>query len=158
MSGLEGRLDEHQTAMDEMAAKVEAVDETALDELREKLSSAVGEAMLVRIEMERLDKNVGEKLDGLVVRVTDVETQLADQTMDVSTAVQLERLEELERAVAEIDPTTFVKKSELDGGRGARADRGNGSHRTGDFSPPGDAVEHDLDQMERILNPPLHAE
>jgi hypothetical protein len=148
VSGIEGRIEELHTGLEEMAAKVEAVDETALDELKEKLSSAVGEAMLVRIEMERLDKAVGEKLDGITVRVTDVETQLADQTMDVSTAVQLERLEELERAVAEIDPTTFVKKSELD-------ERGG---RTRGFEPPNDADDHDLDQMARILNPPLHAE
>lgn len=29
--------------------------------------------------------------------------------MDVSTAVQLDRLEEIERALAEIDPTQFVR-------------------------------------------------
>jgi hypothetical protein len=68
---------------------------------------------LVRIEMERLDTAVTERLDAVALRVTDVETQLVDATADVSTAVQLERLEELERAVIEIDPTKFVTRSEF---------------------------------------------
>jgi hypothetical protein len=44
------------------------------------------------------------------VRMTEVETTLQDQVMDVSTAVQLDRLEEIERTLAELDPTQFVRK------------------------------------------------
>ena len=146
MSGIEGEVAATKESIDALTAKVEAVDETALDELKEKLSSAVGEAMLVRIEMERLDKATAEKFDGLTVRVTDVETQLADATMDVSTAVQLERLEELERAVQELDPTQFVKKADLGTSNG---------HRAPAFEQP---AEQDMDQIERVLQPPLHAE
>jgi hypothetical protein len=62
--------------------------------------------------MERLEKSVAERTDGLVVRMTDVETQLQDATMDVSTAVQLDRLEEIERSLLELDPSQFVRKSE----------------------------------------------
>ena len=81
------------------------------------MSTAAGEAMLVRIEMERLEKGVSEKTDGLAVRMTEVETQLADSTMDVSTAVQMDRLEEIERALLEIDPSKFVMKGDgLHGG------------------------------------------
>jgi hypothetical protein len=58
---------------------------------------------------------VTERLDSVALRVTDVETQLVDATADVSTAVQLERLEEPGRAVIEIDPTRFVTRSEFEG-------------------------------------------
>jgi hypothetical protein len=34
--------------------------------------------------------------------------------MDVSTAVQLDRIEELERAIAELDPDQFLRKDGLD--------------------------------------------
>ena len=70
--------------------------------------------MLVRIDMEKLDKAVGERFDAVALRVTDVESQLADTAADVGTAVQLERLEELERAVIEIDPTKFITRSEFE--------------------------------------------
>jgi len=46
--------------------------------------------------------------------MTDVETQVQDATMDVSTAVQLDRLEEIERTLIELDPSQFVRKNELD--------------------------------------------
>ncbi|HEY3484751.1 MAG TPA: hypothetical protein VGK49_05165, partial [Ilumatobacteraceae bacterium] len=65
-----------------------------------------------RIEMERLEKKLNEKTDLIAVRVTEVEAALEDATMDVSTAVQLERLEELERAVMELDPNKFVLRDE----------------------------------------------
>lgn len=96
--------------IEEIRQSIEGVDGSELDELKEKLSSAIGEATLVRIEMERLEKGVNEKSDGLAIRVTEVETQLADATMDVSTAVQLDRLEEIERALIELDPDKFVLK------------------------------------------------
>ena len=95
-----------------VAESVAGIDQDALEELKDKMSSAAGEAMLVRIEMERMEKSVSEKTDGLVVRMTDVEAQLQDATMDVSTAVQLDRLEEIERSLLELDPTKFVLKDE----------------------------------------------
>ena len=44
--------------------------------------------------------------------MTDVETQLQDATMDVSTAVQLDRLEEIERSLIELNPDQFVRRDE----------------------------------------------
>jgi hypothetical protein len=108
----ETRFVETDRRIDELAQSVEGVDQNALEELKDKISSAAGEAMLVRIEMERLEKNVVEKTDGLAVRMNDVETQLQDATMDVSTAVQLDRLEEIERSLLELDPNQFVRKDE----------------------------------------------
>lgn len=102
--------------IDDLAESVKGVDSSAIDELKDKMSSAVGEAMLVRIEMERLEKNVAERTDTLSIRMTEVETQVQDATMDVSTAIQLERLEEIERALSELDPDQFVRKDGAAGG------------------------------------------
>lgn len=112
VAALDDRFIEVGRRIDEVESAVGSIDEEAIDELKQKMSTAVGEAMLVRIEMERLEKAVSERTDTLVVRMTDVETQLQDATMDVSTAVQLDRLEEIERALLEIDPTKFVLKAE----------------------------------------------
>jgi hypothetical protein len=119
---LDGRFDEVDRRIDEVEASIGGIDQDVLDDLKEKMSAAVGEAMLVRIEMERLEKGVSEKTDTLTVRMAEVETQLQDATMDVSTAVQLDRLEEVERALLEIDPTKFVLKNESSG-----ADVSNGT-------------------------------
>jgi chaperonin cofactor prefoldin len=113
MSGLDSQFEAIDDRMEAMRQEMNQIDSKELDELREKLSTAIGEAVLVRIEMERLDKSLAERFDTVALRVTDVETQLADATADVSTSVQLERLEELERAVIEIDPTRFVTRSEF---------------------------------------------
>ena len=110
ISAIDDRFVELDRKITEVEKSVEGVNQDALDDLKEKMSSAVGEAMLVRIEMERLEKSVDERTDELAVRLTDAEQQLQDATMDVSTAVQLDRLEEIERSLAEIDPTQFVRK------------------------------------------------
>jgi uncharacterized protein YicC (UPF0701 family) len=112
MSALDDRFVTANRRIEELAESVAGIDQEELEELRNKMSSAAGEAMLVRIEMERMEKTVAEKTDGLVVRMTDVETQLQDATMDVSTAVQLDRLEEIERSLLELDPSQFVRKNE----------------------------------------------
>ena len=106
---LDSRFVETDRRLDGLAVSVEGIDQEALEELKDKMSSAAGEAMLVRIEMERMEKTVAEKTDGLVVRMTDVEAQLQDATMDVSTAVQLDRLEEIERSLIEL-PNVFVTR------------------------------------------------
>ncbi len=113
MSGLDTRFESIDDRMETVRQEMNQINSEELDELKEKMSTAIGEAVLVRIEMERLEKSLAERFDGVALRVTDVETQLADATADVSNAVQLERLEELERAVIEIDPTNFVTRSEF---------------------------------------------
>ncbi len=114
IAGIDSKFVEAERRMDGIEESMEGVDAAALDELKEKMSTAVGEAMLVRIEMERLEKGVNERTDSLSVRMTDVETQVQDATMDVSTSVQLDRLEEIERTLIELDPAQFVRKDELD--------------------------------------------
>jgi len=114
IAGIDSKFVDAERRMDGIEESMEGVDAAALDELKEKMSTAVGEAMLVRIEMERLEKGVNERTDSLSVRMTDVETQVQDATMDVSTSVQLDRLEEIERTLIELDPAQFVRKDELD--------------------------------------------
>jgi hypothetical protein len=62
--------------------------------------------------------------------MTDVETQVNDATMDVSTAIQLDRLEEIERSLLEIDPTKFVLKNESVKNDAPAADVRNGIDAT----------------------------
>ena len=114
IAGMDSRFTETDRRIEEIEESVKGVDQGAIDELKEKMSTAVGEAMLVRIEMERLEKGVNERTDSLSVRMTEVETQVQDATMDVSTAVQLDRLEEIERALIELDPSQFVRKDQFE--------------------------------------------
>ncbi len=114
---VEASLLEAGDRMDSLAADVAKVDEEALNAVKEQLSSAVGEAMLVRIEVDRFIAAQEEKFDVASVRMSEIEAQLAD-TMDVSEAVQLERLEEIERALLELDPSQFVRKVEVNNGGG----------------------------------------
>lgn len=115
ISAIDTRFTVTDRRVDELAESMRGMDSSAIDELKDKMSTAVGEAMLVRIEMERLEKSVAERTDGLAIRMTEVETQVQDATMDVSTAVQLDRLEEIERALSELDPDQFVRKSDAPG-------------------------------------------
>jgi hypothetical protein len=114
---LEAMLLEAGDRMDGLAADVAKVDEEAINAVKEQLSSAVGEAMLVRIEVDRFIAAQEEKFDAAALRMSEIEAQLAD-TMDVSEAVQLERLEEIERALLELDPNQFVRKVEANNGGG----------------------------------------
>ncbi len=122
------RLLESERRMEVVEDKVKGVDQDALEELKAKMSTAAGEAMLVRIEMERFEKLVNDRSDQVAVRITEVEAQLADATMDVSTAVQLDRLEEIERALIELDPEKFVLKEPR-----LRADVNSGAEATGNL-------------------------
>ena len=120
-----GAIDDRFVELDRKIAaieeSVEGIDQQALDEMRDKMSTAAGEAMLVRIEMERFQGAMNERTDHLSVRITEVETSLQDASMDVSTAVQLDRLESIERALAELDPDQFVRKDGRDAPESATA-------------------------------------
>lgn len=106
---LQSQLIGVESRLDELTARVANVDIDALDEMKEKLSSAIGEAMLVRIEVDRVVASTDEKLDKHTMRMAEIEAKFNDE-MDVGTAVQLERLDELERALVELDPNQFVRK------------------------------------------------
>ena len=91
---------------------LENVDADSIDEIKEKVSSALGQAELVRIEMDRFQETVKDDLDKTTARLTEIETTVQDQHMDVETAVQLERLEEVERAVLMLDPDIIAERND----------------------------------------------
>ncbi|MEO6124093.1 MAG: hypothetical protein ABIR32_10315 [Ilumatobacteraceae bacterium] len=128
--------------VEEIATQIESVDQDAINNLREQMSSAVGESMLVRIELERVASSTGEQFDKFNVRLAELASDIAESTLDVSTAVQLERLEEIERSLVELDPAQFVRKCDLAGAAAAT----NGP-ATADLAPPstdGDPSESNL--------------
>ena len=110
IAAVDDRFIELGREIEQVAESIKDLDQEALEELKGRMEAAAGEAMLVRIEMERLEQGINERTDSLTTRMTEVETQLQDQTMDVSVAIQLDRLEELERAMAELDPDQFVRR------------------------------------------------
>ena len=111
MLELENRLLDTNDSLDTLRQKTEQFDAGVFDEVREQLSSAIGESMLVRIELDRLTATTDEKIDRATLRMAEIEALLTDE-MDVSAAVQLERLEDLERAIAELDPHQFVRHTD----------------------------------------------
>lgn len=134
---LENHLLEVDERMNTLTERLGKVDENAFEDLKQQMSSAIGEAMLVRIELDRVVSASDEKFDRQAIRLSEIEAKLED-AMDVDAAVQLERLEELERAVIELDPDQFVRKSELGdvssgAGGSSNADATGGYPRT---SPP----------------------
>ncbi len=113
IAGVESRFDDVNRAIDAMGARLDSVDVDAIDEMKDRVASAAGEVELVRIEVERFQKSMGESMDKTVGRIVELETQMQEQHMDVETAVQLERLEEVERALLALDPSQFVRRSDV---------------------------------------------
>ena len=91
--------------------------------MKDKVASALGEAELLRIEMERFQKSMGDSIDKTNMRMVELETAIQDQNLDVDTAIQLERLEEVERAIIALDPAQFVRRNELNGHGAPHAER-----------------------------------
>jgi chromosome segregation ATPase len=109
LAGVDARLAAVEHRADELTAATERFDADAIEALKVEMNRAVGEATLVRIELDRVAATSAERFDKVTVRMGEIEALLADD-MDVSAAVQLERLEELERALAELDPGQFVRR------------------------------------------------
>jgi hypothetical protein len=108
---MENKLHDANDRIGMLADQISRVDESAINEVREQISSAVGEAMLVRIELDRVISSTDEKLDKAALRMSDIEAKLEEES-DVSAAVQLERLDELERAIVLLDPSKFVRRTD----------------------------------------------
>jgi len=110
--GLDGRFAEVDATIASVTERLESVDVDAIDEMKDRVASAAGEVELIRIEMDRFKESMGETMDKTVNRIIDLETQMQEQHLDVETAVQLERLEEVERAIIALDPSQFVRRDE----------------------------------------------
>lgn len=130
LTAIEEKVAGFEQRLAEVREEFQNLDSEALDGLKEQVQSAVGEATLVRIDMDRLQARLSEQVDSLTVQVTELQSEVADATMDVNTAVQLERLEELERAVLELDPAKFVLKE------GAEFPMHSSMSRTAATAPP----------------------
>ena len=115
MLDLENKLFTTNDQLDALIEQVSSVDGKAMTEMREQLSAAVGEAMLVRIEVDRVVASTEDKIGKNSLRMAEIEALLTDE-MDVSASVQLERLEELERALIALDPDQFVRKTDPNAG------------------------------------------
>jgi chromosome segregation ATPase len=144
LAALDRKFDEVDRSFDDINTRLAAVDVDAIDEMKDKVASALGEAELLRIEMERFQKTIGETIDKTNMRLVELETTVQDQTLDVDTAIQLERLEEVERAIIALDPAQFVRRDEIsgNGGGGSPADmpmptpNGTNAFAAAPFSPP----------------------
>jgi len=115
MLDLENKLFATNDQLTALMEQVSTVDSKAMTEMKEQLSAAVGEAMLVRIEVDRVVASTEDKIGKSTLRMSEIETLLADE-MDVSASVQLERLDELERALIALDPDQFVRKTDPNAG------------------------------------------
>ena len=109
MLELENNLGQAILHINVLTEQVGKMDSKAIEGVKEQLSSAIGEAMLVRIEIDRVSASTDERLGKANLRMAEIESLLGDE-MDVSASVQLERLDELERAIAALDPDQFVRK------------------------------------------------
>jgi hypothetical protein len=112
LNDLEARVSSANLQLATLATRVEGIDQEAIEDMKSQMSSAIGEAMLVRIELDRVQTTFDDKLDKTTVRLGEIEALLTDH-MDVGAAVQLERLDELERAIMLLDPAQFVTKDEF---------------------------------------------
>jgi peptidoglycan hydrolase CwlO-like protein len=104
IAAADGRFTEVESEFATIREGLVNVDVEAIDEIKDKVSSALGQAELVRIEMDRFKEGIEATAEKTAMRLTEIETTVQDQSMDVQTAVQLERLEEVERAVLMLDP------------------------------------------------------
>lgn len=111
ISGNDARFAGVENELHSIRETLSDVDAEAIDEIKDKVSSALGQAELVRIEMDRFQETIKENLEHTAVRLTEIETTVQDQSMDVATAVQLERLEEVERAVLMLDPDIIAGRN-----------------------------------------------
>jgi archaellum component FlaC len=112
IAAVDSRFAEVTHMFDQMAQRLAAVDVDAIGEMKDRVAGLAGEVELVRIEVERFQASMGDTMDKAVLRIVDLETQLQEQHLDVETAVQLERLEEVERALLALDPNQFVRKAD----------------------------------------------
>ena len=104
---LDNKLAEYDASLAEFDQRLGGIDQDGIEQLKEQMTSAVGEATIVRIELDRAMADTGEKLDKANLRMAEIEGMLSNE-MDVNASVQLERLEEIERALAELDPEKFA--------------------------------------------------
>jgi chromosome segregation ATPase len=144
IAAVDRKFEEVDRSFDDINARLAAVDIDAIDDMKDKVASALGSAEILRIEMERFQKTIGETIDKTSMRLVELETAIQDQALDVDTAIQLERLEEVERAIIALDPAQFVRRNEINGsgpagspaGMPMPSPNGKNAFAAAPFSPP----------------------
>ena len=136
IAGTDSRFGEINASLDALAGRLDAVDIDALDDLKDRFGGVAGEVELIRIETERFQESMGSSMDKAVGRIVELETQLQEQHLDVETAVQLERLEEVERALIALDPSQFVRRNDVGALDANGAAAPNGASPAGPTSTP----------------------
>ena len=112
IAGTDARFADVNRSIDAMGSRLDGLDVDVIDEMKDRVGGLAGEVELVRIEVERFQKSMGDTMDKAVGRIVELETQLQEHHMDVDTSIQLERLEEVERALLALDPGQFVRHEE----------------------------------------------
>lgn len=87
----------------ELAAQVGKLDETVIEEFRAQVAHAMEAASSVRGELAAIAARNDEHIEESRARLAVMEEKVED-ALDVSTAVQLERLDELERQMVILEP------------------------------------------------------
>ncbi len=136
-----------------MEQNLKDVDVEALDEMKDRVRSVAGEAELVRIEMDRFQESMGATMDKNAIRLTELETQMQDQALDTETAVQLERLEEVERALISLDPAQFVRVDDVRNSAGSTAlETPAGFDADFSMTPPADSLSSEQDNADSMAS------
>lgn len=122
---LDTRLDDVERSALDLIGETETrlrSDIGALDSVRDEVDSLRTETTRTRDELERLRDEHLEGHDRLLLRIADLEARAAER-LDVNAAVQIERLDEIERQLLALDP-----------GVGADDDPGAGAVVTADIT------------------------
>lgn len=160
IAGTDSRFADINASLDAFAGRLDAVDIDALDDLKDRFGGVAGEVELIRIETERFQESMGASMDKALGRIVELETQLQEQHLDVETAVQLERLEEVERALIALDPAQFVRRDEVagPGANGAAANGAASSNGAGDSSGEVAASASEPFSAPTPFSPPVNAQ
>jgi hypothetical protein len=89
---------------DDLAATASTVSSAEVDALRSMASAAASDSAMMRIELDRLTSTATKHFDHQAARLAEIE-QALHANSDVAAAVQLERLDEIERQLIALDPT-----------------------------------------------------
>ena len=100
---LDNRVADLTLRTDDLAATTNTIDPAEIDTLRTLASSAANDSALIRIELDRLTSTATKHFDHQASRLADIEQTLSEHG-DVTAAVQLERLDEIERQLLALDP------------------------------------------------------
>lgn len=101
---LDNRVADLTLRTDDLAATTNTVGTAEIDSLRGMASAAANDSAMMRIELDRLTSTATKHFDHQAARLAEIE-QAVHARGDVSAAVQLERLDEVERQLIALDPS-----------------------------------------------------